>query len=627
MLSGYGKSEAVHESILFSVHLKVMNSLDREAQAAQIVIAKVRPILVSHAKNAKVIEKELEPVLGFHWNKQLMIKVGSGIINDFLHCVKGTSLAKDKISLIKQRFKGTFYEEIGPIPLHWELWRSLITIYLLYELTPFHEWMKIVASLESSYLFAPLDLAVLSYLESLALDNHHESKGNIVILWQSALCWREKNPADRTIAKNLQEVDLAKMIKQLRVDSVPETSYFKEWDIERARLGLPKDFSSRPPRAQMGLLADTGADTAVLEHFLLLGTRVNYVRSVEGSLRCVSSGINSYASFCSLVCRPFLPPTEANVLHWSSIFRPGATYRNYLGHLKKACFLAGSPVDWYTSAVRDVSKGLRLAKKGSFKFPNFIYTQDLFRIINGLGWEDCFSKLAFVSFLFSLRIPSEALCMRQAHDSERLADFVPQGDKVLIGVRVCGGAPCLIVKMSWRKNIPGGCILKRVCLCSDSSRRARKICPPHRIWPLLRASGGPGELLFPEFTRHNVNRKLKFTLAKLGFPDGHKFTSKAFRRGATQELLMTGNSLEVIKGSGGCWGSSFRSYVDLEMDHAFRISRALIALSDSDSSDQGDLPKAASADQKRRRKWRHTHARAPSQTSSASETSSSIRVL
>ena len=166
-----------------------------------------------------------------------------------------------------------------------------------------------------------------------------------------------------------------------------------------------------------------------------------------------------------------------------------------------------------------------------------------------------------------------------------------------------------------------------MCLCSDSSRRARKICPPHRIWPLLGISCGPGDLLFPEFTSHNVNRKLKFTLTKLGFPDGRKFTPNAFRRGATQELLMTGNSLEVIKGPGGWWGSGFRSYVDLEMDHAFRISRALIALSDSDSSDQWDLPKAASADKKRRRKWRHTHARAPSQTSSASETPSSNRAL
>ena len=43
-------------------------------------------------------------------------------------------------------------------------------------------------------------------------------------------------------------------------------------------------------------------------------------------------------------------------------------------------------------------------------------------------------------------------------------------------------------------------------------------------------------------------------------------------------------------GPGGWWGFGFRRYVDLEMDRAFRISRALIALSISDALDQGALP-------------------------------------
>ena len=54
---------------------------------------------------------------------------------------------------------------------------------------------------------------------------------------------------------------------------------------------------------------------------------------------------------------------------------------------------------------------------------------------------------------------------------------------------------------------------------------------------------------------------------------------------------MTGNSLELINGPGGWRGSGFRSYLYLEMDHAFRIPRALIALSDSDSYDQGAAPR------------------------------------
>ena len=73
-----------------------MSSLEREAKAALIVIAKVRPIVVSHSKNPKTIERGSEPIFGFNWNKQLLIKVGSGATNDFLHCAKGTSLSKGK---------------------------------------------------------------------------------------------------------------------------------------------------------------------------------------------------------------------------------------------------------------------------------------------------------------------------------------------------------------------------------------------------------------------------------------------------------------------------------------------------------------------------------------------------
>ena len=85
-----------------------MSSLEQEGLAAQVVLAKVRPILVSHAKNPKTIERELEPVFGFNWNKQLMIKVGSGLINDFLHCVKGTPFLMGKSTRPGAFSKGPF---------------------------------------------------------------------------------------------------------------------------------------------------------------------------------------------------------------------------------------------------------------------------------------------------------------------------------------------------------------------------------------------------------------------------------------------------------------------------------------------------------------------------------------
>ena len=105
-----------------------------------------------------------------------------------------SSIALREIHFLRRRstslnicLRGAFYAEAGPIPTHWELWREVITAYHLYELTPFQKWMGTISSLEDSYIFTPLELAVLSYLEALALDNHKEAKGDIVLLWQSTL--------------------------------------------------------------------------------------------------------------------------------------------------------------------------------------------------------------------------------------------------------------------------------------------------------------------------------------------------------------------------------------------------------------------------------------------------------
>ena len=93
---------------------------------------------------------------------------------------------------------------------------------------------------------------------------------------------------------------------------------------------------------------------------------------------------------------------------------------------------------------------------------------------------------------------------------------------------------------------------------------------------------------------------------KIGFEDGSQFTFKAFRRGATQELLTTGNSLEVVKGSGGWLGPGFRSYVDLGMGSAFRISKLLVALSDDDSSEDERIR----LDKEKRKRWRKAYNKA-----------------
>ena len=174
----------------------------------------------------------------------------------------------------------------------------------------------------------------------------------------------------------------------------------------------PPDFDTKLPLTKTKLLAGTNAPAASLERFLALGAKIDILRSVGSSLRCVSSGLNSYASFCTLR-KPILPPTEDTVLSWSATFAPGKTFRNYVGHLKKACILAGRPTDWHSQAIRTAADGLINAKHGSLQLHNFIPHKELFKIVTFARWDNTFSLLAFISYLFSLRAPSETIQLRR----------------------------------------------------------------------------------------------------------------------------------------------------------------------------------------------------------------------
>ena len=160
--------------------------------------------------------------------------------------------------------------------------------------------------------------------------------------------------------------------------------------------------------------------------------------------------------------------------------------------------------------------------------------------------------------------------------------------------------------MATRKNLRGGCVLKRVCIYQGESPNAREICHLSRLLPFVSQRVRSGDLVFPPHTPRNVKRVLKFTLTKVGPEGSPEFTDNPIRMGGYTGVLTSGNSLEVIRGPVGRRGSVFRSYVDIAMGRAFRISRALIAISGDSSSADERVTKDVS--DKRRRRWRETAA-------------------
>ena len=263
---------------------------------------------------------------------------------------------------------------------------------------------------------------------------------------------------------------------------------------------------------------------------------------------------------------------QETVLRRSSVFNNTTTYGNYVCRLQKVCFFLRQSTAWLAQAVRHVAKGMKKSQGRSFRFSNFIRSQLLVKLIEFETPSSEFAQAAFLSFLFAFRAPSETLQLRRAYSTDELLVFAPQQDPAIIGVQVVDGGPFLVVKnpalkMSYRKNITGGCIMRRPCFCGLASRKARQLCPIHLFWAIIRCRVGCGALLFQSANRRNFNRILKIVSARTNVPEAHRYSSHGFRRGASQELKESAPHWSaVVSLSEPGIPPAFRGYLDMSRD-------------------------------------------------------------
>ena len=226
------------------------------------------------------------------------------------------------------------------------------------------------------------------------------------------------------------------------------------------------------------------------------------------------------------------PPSTGTVRRRSTTSNPGKTYGLYINHVRKAAILVGHDDDWVTPAVRLISKGLRNAQDRSFAFPNFIMTPDVMRIILGLCWQSNMGMVAYLSYLFSLRVPSETLQLTITSPGEKLLKFGPHGPKALIGPRTYHDATALVIEFRHRENVRGGRIIIRPCLCTVVSPPNRTFCPARGFCATNRCRLIiPGNPPVPNTSANNFNQRLKRAMRDLNYDGGHRYSSHAFRRG------------------------------------------------------------------------------------------------
>ena len=196
----------------------------------------------------------------------------------------------------------------------------------------------------------------------------------------------------------------------------------------------------------------------------------------------------------------------------------------------------------------------------------------------------------YLSYLFALRVPSETLRLTRAFADDRMAEFIPQPDKAIIGTRTYKETTVLVIKFPFRKNIRNGCILMRPCLCGEDSPTANDLCPVHMVWPCIKDRVEAGAPLSPSLTANTFNRQLKETMTALGFDQGGLYSPHAFRRGATQEGSDSAPTLATILKTGTCLSACYKNYLDLKADEAIKISTLLLDNVGSDSEDSDRDP-------------------------------------
>ena len=106
-----------------------------------------------------------------------------------------------------------------------------------------------------------------------------------------------------------------------------------------------------------------------------------------------------------------------------------------------------------TPAVKTIATGLENAQDKSFQSPNFIQSKDLIAILRHVKLDNELGHLCFMAYLFSLRVPSEALTARRAFSNDPLMKFTPQEDKALIGIRTYKNTDILVMEFSCRENV------------------------------------------------------------------------------------------------------------------------------------------------------------------------------
>lgn len=301
----------------------------------------------------------------------------------------------------------------------------------------------------------------------------------------------------------------------------------------------------------------------------------------RGSIRSVKSGIRCYLAFATEILQKEhrLPPSVDDLLAWSLMFRCKDTFSNYLGYLRVGCMLEGVSVAAFSDpAIRRAKRAVAAGRQFRPRDKLFIRSQTVTDIIAGcssdLCFDDTFGILFLVSYVFMLRVPSEALPMVRGGDGyldhgQQMSTIFMEGDE-------------LCLKLKSRKNKPWGSLLRRGCWCNTTPS---PLCPVHVVWRKFFANLEIGAAPFAAITAAHARSRLKLYLQALGVVDAVKYRCHDLRRGHADDLFASGAPIAKVLLYGEWARPAYMKYVD---DAALEARAVLQAHVDESSSEDED---------------------------------------
>ena len=304
--------------------------------------------------------------------------------------------------------------------------------------------------------------------------------------------------------------------------------------------------------------------------------------SCPKSWASVASGVRCWAKFAMSVLDmepdAVAPPTADGLAMWSTCFRCGATYANYLSHLRLACVLVRAPVDAFDHPAIKRAKQAIVARATWQPRPKMFIRESLLvrvlQALRGVQHGRQLSMLFLCAYAFLLRLPSEALPIV-------VGSTGAGAEEVRHKCVILPSETCVSLKLAWRKNRRGPSTLSRSCWC----KRCQATCPVHVLGPFL-ASFPVNASPFAQFRPPQVLAIIRETLQGLGVPDAQWYRTHDFRRGHAQDLATRGARLAEILRAGDWKSASFLQYLDRDELEGGAVEEAHGVESSSDDASE-----------------------------------------